>query len=123
MLCPNWGCRAFAGKNGTYDNGVMTSFTLPLHLDIVPAASKAAVQKNLLDMVATTYKDHNMCGIIGMKFLFEQLAAMGREDTALAVLEGTSYPSIGFMVRLRQRLGQNSTPFCLQTFKNRAFTY
>ena len=87
---------AFA-KNGTYDNGVMTTFTLPLHLGIVPAAAKAAVQKNLLDMVATTYKDHNMCGIIGMKFLFEQLAAMGREDTALAVLESTSYPSIGFM--------------------------
>ena len=100
----------------------MTSFTLPLHLGIVPAASKAAVQKNLLDMVATTYKDHNMCGIIGMKFLFEQLAAMGREDTALAVLEGTSYPSIGFMVRLRHHLDRNSTRhFGLQTSQNRAF--
>lgn len=38
-----------------------------------------------------------MCGIIGMKFLFESLGNMGREDTALAVLEKTDYPSLGFM--------------------------
>jgi hypothetical protein len=55
----------------------MTTYTLPLHLDIVPAANLAAVRKNLLDQVATTNKGHNECGIIGMKFLFEQLAAMG----------------------------------------------
>ena len=87
----------FAAANGTYDNGVMTTFTLALHLGLVPAASKAAVQKNLLNQVTTTFNDHNMCGIIGMKFLFEQLAAMGREDVALSVLEKTDYPSLGFM--------------------------
>jgi hypothetical protein len=60
--------------NDTYDNGVMTTYTLPLHLGIVPVGSKSAVQKNLLDQVTTTNKGHNECGIIGMKFLFEQLA-------------------------------------------------
>ena len=47
----------------------------------------------------TTNKGHTDTGIIGFKFLFEQLAAMGRADDAMAVLEATDYPSIGFMVR------------------------
>ena len=61
-----------------YDNGVMTTYTLPLHMGIVPAASKAAVQKNLLDRCMTKNKGHTDTGIIGFKFLFEQLAAMGK---------------------------------------------
>jgi len=50
-----------------------------------------------LDRCMTTNKGHTDTGIIGFKFLFEQLAAMGRADDAMAVLEATDYPSIGFM--------------------------
>lgn len=50
----------FDSSKNVYDNGVMTTFTLPLHLNIVPAASKAAVQKNLLNQVTTTFSDHNV---------------------------------------------------------------
>jgi len=87
----------FAAANNTYDNGLMTTYTLPLHLGIVPKDHTAAVQKKLLDLVTTTYKGHNQCGIIGFKFLFEQLSAMGRDDVALSALETSDYPSIGFM--------------------------
>jgi hypothetical protein len=57
----------FSAANSSYDNGLMTTYTLPLHLGIVPAASKAQVQKNLLDLVTTTYKGkwrQQRCGVV-----------------------------------------------------------
>lgn len=87
----------FNATTNLYDNGVMTTSTLPLHMGIVPASAKAALQTNLLNRLMTTNKAHTDTGIIGFKFLFEQLAAMGRADDALTVLETTSFPSIGFM--------------------------
>jgi len=86
----------FNKGNATYGNGVMTAYTLPLHLGLVPADSQKEVESNLLATI-TAAKQHNKCGIIGMKFLFFALAGMGRKDTALAVLEQIDYPSIGYM--------------------------
>eukprot|EP00039_Didymoeca_costata_P007980 m.106752 g.106752 ORF g.106752 m.106752 type:complete len:1146 (-) comp13901_c0_seq1:23-3460(-) len=92
----------FQNANATYDNGVMTSYALPLYLGLVPNATQAAMEKNLENQIVSTFKDHNQCGIIGMKFLYPVLAAMGRQDLALTMLEGTDYPSIGFMAYNKQ---------------------
>eukprot|EP00041_Stephanoeca_diplocostata_P034630 m.1188790 g.1188790 ORF g.1188790 m.1188790 type:complete len:564 (+) comp24554_c3_seq2:1260-2951(+) len=94
----------FHADKASYDTGVMTTYTLPLHLGIVPNASLAEVQKNLLAEVVAA-KHHSTCGIIGFKFLFEALAAMGRKDDALAVLEQVDYPGVGYMVRLNLLCG------------------
>lgn len=86
----------FNAGNATYGNGVMSTFSIPLHLGLVPPASLPAVQKGLLDTLQSA-ANHNYCGIIGMKYLFSALAGMGRKDTALAVLEQVDYPSLGYM--------------------------
>lgn len=86
----------FLGSNNTYGNGVMSTYSLPLHLGIVPDTAKTAVEQGFLGSV-TAAKGHSTCGIIGMKYLFSALAGIGRKDTALQILEQVDYPSLGYM--------------------------
>lgn len=52
----------FDAEKAQYDNGVMTTFTLPLHLNVVPDENKNAVEQGLLKAV-TAAKNHNTCGM------------------------------------------------------------
>jgi len=83
-------------SNGTYDTGIQTTFALPLALGIVPNASAQKVAESFIESMQAA-KLHLTVGIIGGKALFPALAAIGRKDLALAVLEKTDYPSFGFM--------------------------
>ena len=84
-------------QNGTYDTGIQTTFTLPLALgDIVPNASVPAVTNAFIESVQAAGL-HSTTGDVGAKAFFPALAAVGRKDIALAVLEKTDYPSFGFM--------------------------
>ncbi len=83
-------------SGGNYDNGVMTTDVLALEVGAAHAAGvTAATRANLAGKVAAN-ANHFTTGIIGFKFLFKQLAAAGQSDLALAVLEQTTYPSLGY---------------------------
>ena len=93
-------------KNGTYGNLVQSTYSLPLSLGIVPAASKKLVEdnmvKNVMDKMPVPvgcghWPGHITTGIIGGKYLFQALADAGHKDVALSILETTDYPGFGFM--------------------------
>jgi hypothetical protein len=90
---------AFANStSGIYDVNVMTDYALALKIgaaDGIMSPTMKQAQESLNTMV-TASKNHHTTGIIGWKFLFDGLKAGGHEDTALAVLEQTTYPSIGY---------------------------
>jgi hypothetical protein len=83
---------------GAYDNGVMTAYALAIALGAADAAGGAmnATALDALSGLMVRNRNHHTTGIIGYKFLHESLRAGGHEDQALANLENTDYPSIGY---------------------------
>ena len=96
QLTNRWNHEWLHSANGTYDTGIQTTFALPLALGIVPHTSFSKVAKSFIESVQTA-KLHATTGDVGTKAFFPALAAIGRADIALAVLEKTDYPSFGFM--------------------------
>eukprot|EP01060_Flectonema_neradi_P021068 TRINITY_DN2859_c0_g1_i2.p1 TRINITY_DN2859_c0_g1~~TRINITY_DN2859_c0_g1_i2.p1 ORF type:complete len:984 (+),score=175.25 TRINITY_DN2859_c0_g1_i2:44-2995(+) len=82
-------------SNGIYDINIDTDNSLALALGTDVAGNETA-QK--LVTVVRNNTHHFYTGIIGFKFLFDSLYNFGYEQDALAVLETTDYPSIGYML-------------------------
>eukprot|EP01062_Namystynia_karyoxenos_P058420 TRINITY_DN4996_c0_g1_i3.p1 TRINITY_DN4996_c0_g1~~TRINITY_DN4996_c0_g1_i3.p1 ORF type:complete len:1051 (+),score=334.33 TRINITY_DN4996_c0_g1_i3:104-3154(+) len=83
--------------SGAYDpksQGQQTAQVLPLALGIAPNSSTVlgALQDRL-----KAKGNHWYTGIIGFKFLFDVLREGGYASEALALLQLTDYPSIGYM--------------------------
>jgi hypothetical protein len=86
-------------KNGTnYDLDMQTNYALALHIGAADGSSSPSTKQaqDTLNARVASAKNHHSTGIIGWKFLFDGLKAGGHEDTALAVLEQTDYPSMGY---------------------------
>lgn len=86
----------FNNETGTYDNGCMTSYVLPLALRATPDTLRASVFNNLVKYI----EEHNKTwwgGIINNRFLFDVLHDNGRADLALSMLTRKEYPSYGYM--------------------------
>lgn len=81
---------------GTYDTAVMTTDVLALQIGAPQVSNKTSVTREHLVSSLQQNQNHFFTGIIGFKFLFDQLAAAGSSDVAHAVLEQTTYPSIGY---------------------------
>jgi alpha-L-rhamnosidase len=96
-LVKQWNSQ-WLNANNTYANKVQTTYTLPINLGIIPAASQKAVSANFLADI-TASKDHMTTGIIGGKAFFFALDSIGAKATATAVLEKTDYPSYGYMAK------------------------
>lgn len=93
-------CRS---ANKSYDFGLQSDHALALKIlsgEGIPSSEAApyinASHTRLYEEVLASH-NHHSTGIIGWKFLFEGLKGGGHEDTALAILEQTDYPSIGHM--------------------------
>ena len=81
--------------DGCYDKcSTQTALALALALGVAGNGT-AATQQRLLEAV-NARGGHMSVGIIGGKFLHDSLKAAGHEATALALLEQTDYPSLGF---------------------------
>eukprot|EP01062_Namystynia_karyoxenos_P058419 TRINITY_DN4996_c0_g1_i2.p1 TRINITY_DN4996_c0_g1~~TRINITY_DN4996_c0_g1_i2.p1 ORF type:complete len:1162 (+),score=273.79 TRINITY_DN4996_c0_g1_i2:93-3488(+) len=77
---------------GAYDNAGQTAQALPIMLGIAPAEASAALMA-----AASAANHHWSTGIIGFKSLFDALRSSGNAAEALALLEQTDYPSVGYM--------------------------
>merc|ERR1711871_64032 len=89
---------AFLVSNASYDveiggDGFQTAQALALALGVSPDANTT---RELLLKSILENSGHYTTGIVGSKFLFEQLYLAGHEKTALDILMQTDYPSIGF---------------------------
>ena len=84
----------------SYDTGMMTSVALAIEIGAANAAGSAVNSSALerLSLLMTAHTNHHTTGIIGYKVLHEALRAGGHEDQALANLENSDYPSIGYMI-------------------------
>merc|ERR1712232_958887 len=81
----------FKSSTGSYDNGGMTSYVLPLALGATPPALQKQVAGNLIKYI----HEHNNTwwgGIINNRFLFNVLYDNGAADLALQMLKRKEYP-------------------------------
>jgi len=79
-----------------YAEGYQTSNVLALAIDAVPMELKDTVVKSLLNDI-TKHGNHLTTGIIGTRYLFPVLTALGQHDLALKIATQTTYPSYGYM--------------------------
>lgn len=82
-----------------YGDGSDTSCILPLAAGIVPASRRADVIKRLLYRINVVQHGHVGSGLIGGQWLFRTLTHIGQAQTAWNMLNKTTYPSWGYMVR------------------------
>ncbi len=78
----------------------MTSQTLPLALGMVPAADREKAAKLLIDVIQRRFDYHVDTGIVGTRYLFDVLDALGRSDIALKIISQRTYPSWGYMLEM-----------------------
>ena len=88
----------FNASTNSYLEGCQTSLAIPLWLQIVPEASQAGVIGALADDIVNKNGIHPTVGIIGLRYLLEALANVGRTDLAVSLLEQTTYPSFGYQI-------------------------
>ncbi|WP_405778304.1 family 78 glycoside hydrolase catalytic domain [Streptomyces sp. NBC_00859] len=82
----------------TYGDGRQTTSVLPLAFGMVPAADVDKVGRQLVDTVLTKDGGHLDTGIFGTRYLVDALAAAGRTDVAMTVLDQRDYPGFGYEI-------------------------
>ncbi|MFG1608753.1 family 78 glycoside hydrolase catalytic domain [Actinoplanes sp. NPDC049265] len=82
----------------TYGSGRQTTSVLPLAFGLVPPARRQAVGDRLVRTILADNDGHLDTGIFGTRYLVDALAAVGRIDVALTVLNQTTYPGFGFEI-------------------------
>ncbi len=86
-------------KGGYYGNGSDTACVLPLAAGIVPQGRRERVMKRLLWRMNERQDDHVGVGVIGMQWIFNVMARNGQANLAWKMLNQTTYPGWGYMVK------------------------
>ncbi|MCL2732129.1 MAG: glycoside hydrolase family 78 protein [Actinomycetia bacterium] len=86
------------GAGDTYGDGRQVTSILPLAFGMVPQDKVAAVGAQLVHTITATNGGHLDTGIFGTRYLVDALAAIGRTDVAMTVLDKTDYPGFGFEI-------------------------
>jgi len=81
-----------------YGDGRQTTSVLPLAFGMVPATNLKAVGDRLVQNILVDNDGHLDTGIFGTRYLVDALAAIGRIDVAMTVLDQRTYPSFGFEI-------------------------
>jgi alpha-L-rhamnosidase len=90
---------AFLNAAGdTYGDGRQTTSVLPLAFGMVPAQNVQAVGRQLVNTIAGKDGGHLDTGIFGTRYLVDALAAVGRMDVAMNILDQRSYPGFGYEI-------------------------
>ncbi len=82
-----------------YGNGSDTACILPLAVGIVPADRRIQVVARLLYRMNHVQHGHVGVGVIGMQWIFNTLSQIGQSNLAWNMLNKTSYPGWGYMVK------------------------
>ncbi len=90
--------RFFNKRDGQYDNGSQTSCVLPLAFGLVPSNEHQRMFDWLVNKISRDSEQHIGTGIIGGQWLLRVLSDNGRPDVAYAIVNQTSYPSLGYML-------------------------
>lgn len=87
-----------AAGDGYGDGQTQTTSILPLAFGMVPAADVQAVGNQLVNTIMGPDSGHLDTGIFGTRYLMDALAAIGRPDVAMTVLNQTTYPGFGYEI-------------------------
>ncbi|MGK7394181.1 MAG: glycoside hydrolase family 78 protein [Candidatus Cyclobacteriaceae bacterium M3_2C_046] len=87
----------FDQKTGLYGHGGQTPLSEALALNLAPENHKETVLNNLLDKIRQNNYDFEV-GVVGLKFLFESLTAMGQAEVVYKMVNQTDYPSYGWWI-------------------------
>ncbi len=90
--------KRFDAKTATYGDGSQTTAILPLALELVPHAQRAAVSERLAATIRGKDKGHLDTGIFGTRYLLDVLCDMGQADLAVSMLKQPDYPGFGFQI-------------------------
>ncbi len=91
--------RLWNAKGGYYGNGSDTACILPLAAGIVPENRRERVMKRFLWRMHERQDDHVGVGVIGMQWIFNVMSRNGQADLAWKMLNQTTYPGWGYMVK------------------------
>jgi alpha-L-rhamnosidase len=80
-----------------YTFGSQTADSIALYLGLLPESDAKEVAASLADDVRVKHKSHLSTGIIGSRHLYGSLSQYGYGDVAYALLNQTTYPSIGHL--------------------------
>jgi len=86
-------------KGHYYGNGSDTACILALASGITPKDRQADVIRRFLWRMHARQNDHVGVGVVGMQWLFNEMSRMGQSQLAWKMLNQTSYPGWGFMVK------------------------
>lgn len=81
-----------------YGDGRQTTSVLPLAFGMVPTQDVTTVGTRLVDTIMNKNGGHLDTGIFGTRYLMDALAAVGRTDVAMTILDQTTYPGFGFEI-------------------------
>ena len=82
-----------------YGNGSDTSCILPLAAGVVPPSRRGDVIRRLLYRINVVQHGHVGSGLIGGQWLFRTLTRIGQAQVAWNMLNKTTYPGWGYMVK------------------------
>lgn len=78
--------------------GSQTASSMAIEFGLVPEGDKEAVVKSLVKDVVEIHKSHFSTGQMGGRYLHEALGSNGFGHIAKAILNQTTYPSIGYLL-------------------------
>lgn len=90
--------RFFDPAQHRYDKGSQTAQAMPLALDMVPTAERAAVVDALVRDIRA-HQNHVTAGDIGFHYVVDALIRNGRSDVLLDMLQRTDTPSYGYQLQ------------------------
>ena len=82
-----------------YGNGSDTACILALASGITPKNRQADVIRRFLWRMNKRQDDHVGVGVIGMQWIFNEMSRMGQSQLAWKMLNKTTYPGWGFMIK------------------------
>ncbi len=86
---------ANTGKAGT---GTQGSQAFALYSDVLPAAERGRAMDFLLENIRGERQGHLSTGIMGTKFMLEELSQAGHADVAYTMVQQTNFPGWGWML-------------------------
>ncbi len=88
----------FESSSGKAGPGTQASQVFALYSDLVPAADRPKVLDYLLANIRGERKGHLSTGIMGTKFMLEELSRAGHADVAYNLVQQTNFPGWGWML-------------------------
>jgi alpha-L-rhamnosidase len=89
----------WSARGHYYGNGSDTACILALASGITPKDRQADVIRRFLWRMHKRQDDHVGVGVIGMQWIFNEMSRMGQSQLAWKMLNQTTYPGWGFMVK------------------------